>query len=649
MRVPTKLIPLALALLSLTPVFSQKKAEKWGSIPAEDLAMSVYPQDSAAAAVILQDLGDIELVEGANRYDVIFRQHRRIKVFDPSAFAEGNLRIPYSTAGGGERLADLDVQIILPDGQKQKVKSDNVFTEKITKYWSAKKVFIPNLQKGCIIEYRFELRSSQVHTLHDWYFQGELPTRRSEVKVATLPYFEYVTLTRLPRPFDEKEEEQVGGATRARYVFHHLPAIREEPFVTTLDDYRAHIGFQLARIAPIAQPETKFMTTWADLAKVLEDLSEFGWRYRREGECKDLWRDFSALLQAGGGESDEAVAAKALRFVSERIKWTEGHGLLAPKRLDEVYARQTGSSAELNLTLVALLRRAKLDAVPMLLSTRENGAMYPQYPFRDQFNSVVAFVRQGQGGLLLDATRRFLPVGQVSTEHYNGSGWLVDSKHPDWLDLVPPETSVTWYGQLALAESGEMSGRFSVQATGPMAADWREELSGAHEKDFLKKNFAAEYPDIAFDSIALTGKDALDKPLKIEFHCRIPNTANVVNDFIYCRPVLDFVVSENPFKSPRRNFPVDFAHPLKANYVLYLSLPPGYAVEELPETARIALQGDGGKISFICAKQSASSVQIQLRMNLGKTSFSPDEYGSLRQFFDLAAEKTQLQLVLKKI
>lgn len=647
MPTPTKHFALALALCCQTALFAQKEAQKWGVIPAEDLTMTVYPQDSSATAVVLQDVGDIEMVD-LDRYGVVFKQHRRIKVFDPSAFKEGNLSIPYYAYQGFEKMLNLDVQLFLPNGEKQKVKSDNVFTEKVNKYWSVKKVFIPNLQKGCIIEYRFELSSERMHTLHDWYFQGDLPTRWSEVSVLILPRFEYVTLTRLPRPFDVREERGIGESGFARYGFRDLPAIREEPFVTTIDDYRAHLSFQLARVVSPTREDTKFMTTWKDLAEEMESWEGFGLQYRKGGKFDDLWRDFSPLLKPGG-EPAEAVAEKALRFVTERIKWTGDHRYTLDKSLDDAYARKSGSSAELNLALVALLRKANLNAVPVLLSTRDNGSMYPQYPFRDQFNSVVALVREGQSGLLLDATQPLLPVGQLHSPHYNGGGWVVDPKKPDWVDFAPPEASETWYGQLTLLETGEMSGSFSILVGGPMAADWRRDLNGTKEKDFLKKHFATSYPDIAFDSIVVSDGNALDKPLKINFWCRIPNTANVVNDFIYCRPVLDFFIAENPFKSPKRSFPVDFTYPLKANYVLRLQLPPGYAVEELPEPARIVLAGDAGKISFTCSKQPPNAVQLQLRMNLSKTSFPPEEYGSLRQFFDLAAEKTQLQLVLKKM
>jgi len=627
--------------------WGQEKAEKWGEIPSEDLQMTVYPQDSAAAAVILQDVGSIQMNTVGGQYQLWFKQHRRVKVFDVKAFAEGNLRIPYYSYNGMEKILDLDVQLILPNGDKQKVKSDNVFTEKISRYWSAKKVFIPNLQKGSIIEYRFELRSEFITRLHDWYFQGELPVRWSELSLSVPTYFNYVYLTRLPRPLDVKESQLIGDTWHNRYGMRQLPAIRDEPFITTLDDYRAHIGFQLASVSFPNQPERKFMTTWTDLAKSLETQENFGQQYMRDKKFDDLWEVISPRLNPGT-EPTDSIVQKVMRFVSMNIKWNEVDDITLDGSLNDAFARKTGSTAEVNLAVVALLRKVGLDAVPMLVSTRDNGVTYPAYPFREQFNSVLAFLRKPEGNIVLDATSPYFSPGQLRTRHYNGNGWLVDSKQPDWVDVPAPEMSQAWYGQLALSESGEMAGKFTISVTGAIAADWRAALEHLETKSFLKKHFATGYPEIVLDSIVLTDLYNYSKPLKIGFSCRIPNTSTVVNDFIYCRPVLDFLVDENPFKSLRRTFPVNFAYPFKGTYVLHLQLPPGYVVEELPEPARISLADDGGKISFICSSSKPEMVQVQFKMNLANTRFEPEDYAALRRFFDLAAEKTQLQLVLKK-
>ncbi len=633
-------------ILSLgTTVFSQNEAEKWGKISAADLAMTVYPEDSTAAAVILQDVGQVEL-RALGKYLVNFKQHRRIKVFDVKAFTEGNLLIPYYSIDGLEKIVDLDVQLILPNGEKQKVKSDNVFTEKLSKYRSAKKVFIPNLQKGCIIEYRFELSTETVQVLHDWYFQDDLPVRWSEVTVHIPPFFNYMLLTNIPRTFEVQETKNVAEYTSTRYGLGHLPAIRKEPFITTLDDYRAHIGFQLQTVNFPGQEQQKFMTNWGELAIEMEKWSGFGDQYKHDRNFNDMWKVLAPQLKPGVDPAD-TIAQRVLRFVTENITWNEEHTYYVEGTLDDAFNRKTGNSAELNLALVALLRKAGLNAVPMLISTRSNGQMFDKYPFRDQFNSVLAYLRKGDGGVVLDATNPYLPVGQAEDQHYNQAGWVVDSKSPLWEKLQAPDATEAWFGQMQLQESGELSGRFTININGALAADWRAELSHRSEREVLKENFATSYPEITFDSITITSRTNFDKPLQIKFFCRIPNAANVVNDFIYCRPVLDFFVHESPFKSLQRSYPVDFPYPVKMNYVLNLQLPPGYDVEELPEAARIVLPNEGGKISFSCAKSSPQLVQVRLTMNLSQATFMPQEYATLRKFFDLAAEKTQMQLVLK--
>ena len=640
------LLSLALSLSFFTTLFSQKEAEKWGKISAADLAMTVYPEDSTAAAVILQDVGSVQL-QAIGKYLVRFKQYRRIKVFDLKAYAEGNLMIPYFSEDGYEKLTDLDVQLTLPNGEKQKVKSDNVFTEKLTKSVSAKKVFIPNLQKGCIIEYRYEISSETPQMLHDWYFQDELPVRWSELSVQIPPYFNYVLLMRLPHDFEVQETSKVVNDSYTRYGLGHLPAIKKEPFITTLDDYRAHIGFQLATVNFPGEEVQKFMTNWGELAKEMEKWDEFGDQYKHIRNYGDLWKQLAPQIKPGIDPAD-TIAQRVLQFVSTHIKWDETYRYTLDGILDDAFHRKTGSSSEINLAVVALLREAGLDAVPMLVSTRNNGQPYTQYPFRTQFNSVVAYWRKGDTGIVLDATDPYLPVGQLRTQHYNGAGWIVDSKNPLWENLQAPESTETWFGQLKLTETGELSGKFTLSVTGAIAASWRSELAHVQQQDFLKENFATTYADITFDSISVSALNSFDKPLQIKFNCRIADAANVVNDFIYCRPVLDFFVNENPFKSLQRSFAIDFPYPVKMNYVVNLQLPAGYMVEELPEPAKISLPEDAGKISFSCSKSNAQMVQLQLKMNLSRPRFAAEDYPTIRKFFDLTAEKTQLQLVLKQ-
>lgn len=632
------------------------KLEKWGKVSEADLKLTYCSFDSGASSMILQDVGSMELTYTRDGWRVLFNHRRRIKIFDETALDQGNLRILYRADKDVEKFKELDIQLILPNGEVQKVKSDNVFTEKINKYVSAKKVFIPNLQKGCIVEYRYELESAFIASLYEtWFFQQDIPVRWSQLSTTIPQYFTYVYLMHAPRKFDLNENHQESvtsaftnpyGASVTTFGLSHLPGIKDEPFITTLEDYRAHIGFQLSEVIVPGRSSEKYLTSWEELAKKMEEDEDFGAQYKNDGKFDKIWSAFREAVPENTPRAE--LPEKVLRFVSTNIQWNGENRRYPEASLNAAFTKKSGSTADLNLAVVALLRKLKFDAIPMLISTREHGMMYDLYPFADQFNTVVAFMLEGEGGQLLDATNPKRPVGWMRAECYNGQGWLVDQKRPNWVDINAPEFSETWLGSAKLNEEGVLEGHYTIIKSGPAATQWRTELEGEKEDAFIKSNFAAEFPERMVDSIAFSERNQLDKPLKVDFHCVVPNAATPVNDFLYLRPVLDYFVVKNPLKNPHRSFPVNFTYPYKSQYVLNLELPKGYLLEEIPPAARISLPENGGKIQFSVGKADENHIQVILKMNISKLEFLPSEYDALKQFFDLMTEKVQLQLALKK-
>lgn len=627
----------------------------WGEIPESDLKLTTCSWDTLATAMVLQDVGKIKLFFGDRGAEVIYQRSRRIKIFDPAAFDQGNLRIFYRSNRKEERFEDLDVQLILSDGSRKKVKSDNVFTEEVTEQFNVKKVFIPNLQKGCIIEYRYKLRSSDSQNLYDWFFQEDIPVRWSQVEVSLPEYAEYSVLARKPKEYDlfetrvEKPEMFAAGQHHNRittYGFSKLPGLTgDEPFMTTVDDYRAHIWFQ----QDIVQWGATDSIGWGPVALSLSFYQGFGGQYLDSLTNLKIWSSFQASMGQDSIQDSVLIAEKVLRFVGKNIKWDGTFERATPNGVDAAFSKGTGTSADLNLAIVTLLRRYRMKAYPMLLSTRDHGEPITGYPYIYQFNALVAFVIVGKDSLLLDATNPYHAVNQLNPSCYNKMGWVVRIRKPFWTEIRAPEESLTWFGELELDEMGESKGRFSISVTGETAAYWRKQMEESKDKgDFLKKEFAPDYPEAKLDSLVFSNLNDYNKPLQVSFRCSIPNTATVLNDFLYVKPILDFLVLKNPFSSPVRRFPVSFAAALKSQYVLNLTLPKGYLIEELPEKARIVLPGEGGRIQFSCATLENHEVQVLLKMNISKLEFPTEEYGILRQFFDLIAEKTQLQLVLKK-
>ena len=57
--------------------------------------------------------------------------------------------------------------------EKTKLKSEGEFDEKINKYWGKKKIVMPNVKEGSVIEYKYTIKVSRFSELTEWFFQIE--------------------------------------------------------------------------------------------------------------------------------------------------------------------------------------------------------------------------------------------------------------------------------------------------------------------------------------------------------------------------------------------------------------------------------------------------------------------------------------------
>ncbi|TAF59180.1 MAG: hypothetical protein EAZ57_11895, partial [Cytophagales bacterium] len=97
----------------------------------------------------------------------------------------------------------------------------------------------------------------------------------------------------------------------------------------------------------------------------------------------------------------------------------------------EAFTEKKGNLMQMNLLLVAMLQDIKIEAYPVLLSTRSNGTLYDEFPDIKMLNYVLTEVIIDGKSYLIDLSEKYAPVGILSDEAYNRQAWRVhDSKQP---------------------------------------------------------------------------------------------------------------------------------------------------------------------------------------------------------------------------
>ena len=658
MNLKTSMLALFATVLYLN-LTAQETSIKWGKIPEEELKMASYALDTAAAALVLADIGyftyDLHAPDQLTELNV----HRRIKILKRNGFSEGDIEIPYYSKDRYQDIIQLKAQIFNPDGSKRSIEKKDFFEEKTAEGYTTKKFTFPEIQVGSVIEYSYVMQTKDWVRIPTWYFQTDIPVRLSEYVLNIPEFLEFVIISR-GRELDRNEQflESGIGIRNRKYILavKDAPALKEEAFITTMTDYTAHVIFQISGTVQNGVREP-YLSDWPTVAKQLLEDESFGKRIDRKANFNDAYDKVAPLVASA--KTPEEKLKTIYHFVLDHIKWDGTNGIYQTEPLNKVFELKKGDAAGVNLMLIALLKAFGFDAKPLLVSTREHGQPIELYPIRSQFNYVLAYLKHNDKIQLLDATHRQRPMGLPAIRALNNKGWIVDPEKPAWLDIVPGRSSSTRMFNITLNEEGKAVGKIVSAYDGYAALEVREELTKkddpqssaqAPEED-KDEDVSATLANIEYDSVTIKNLDDIYKTLAYNAKVVIPEGGTVNGDFIYLNPVLHPAFDENPFKQTVREYPVDIPYPLSHRYILNLTIPEGYAVEQMPEQVSLSLPENGGKFTFLISKLAGTSrtFQINSTIQINQVHFEPEEYAVIKKFFDLIIEKQQEQLVLKKI
>ena len=649
MKLIHSLAVMAVMSVGIMTATAQKAPIKWGDIPQEHLEMRSFAADSNSAAVILADYGTVEFNPD---FGFEFKRHRRIKILSEAGYSWGTHSVPYYAFERMQKVRDVRGQtfVLNSDGKvtRQALGKDAIFDENVDGKTRRMRFTLPALQPGAVIEYSYVFSSNNPVLLPEWTFQTSEPTLWSEYRVVVPERLSYVRATRGISSFhieeSTKKHTNTGEDMQYRYVMKDVAALREEPYMTTPQDYRARVEFQLhSYYVPDRGVET-IVKTWDALAGELMESNEFGKRLDRPR--KDLRAQVQLLTS---GVDDPAEKMRLIYdYVRSNISWTGYDGYWLDQEIEDVYRSRKGSTPEIALLLISMLREAGIDADPVLISTRSHGAVVQQYPLLRQFDSVLAHATIGSQTYLLDATDPLRPLNLLPYESLNGKGWLVQKRGATWIDVERKGKSTRHaFVTGVLKDDGTFEGTLKFLDSEYSALLRRKALRETKEDEWVRTKLLKEIEDVEVRSHSITDKDETSRPMETTVEVSIPGFAQSAGELIYLNPILLDRFTENPLKLKERSFPVDFGYPSDYNYVLDLKLPEGYTVQEKPGNRQSSIPGGGIQYRRVL-QDEGGKLAMNVRFSRTKAVFEPSSYGNLRALYDQMVAAEAEIVVLKK-
>lgn len=639
---------LAILLSFSVGTFAQKPPIKFGDVPIEDLKMTHYSKDSSAAAVVLVDYGEAYLSITSQTAQLTFERHVRIKILRKEGLKWGDVAILLRQAGSKEeRVSNLKATTYnLTDGKvtESKLNKDGIFKEKFNRSFIQQKFTMPDVKEGSVIEYSYKVNSDFYTYFPNWQFQRTIPVVWSEYWAMIPDFFEYEKYMQgyLQVAISETKPMNVGGvaANAHHWVVKDAPAFKEEPFMTSDEDFISRINFALAYINFPGEPTQEIMGSWAKLNKELTEDDGFGRVIEKSGFLKDI------VASATVGLTDPIQKIEAIhRYVKENVEW-DGTEDYYPGDLKKILEKKKGTSGDINILLASMLDKAGIPVDMVLLSTRSHGFIRQAYPMARQFNYIICAARIQDKILLLDATEKHLPYTIIPERCLNGQGLVISKTNHGWINIdTKAKAKSVVSADLKISADAEINGTINISDDGYNALDTRKDYHAKGEKDFIK-DFLDEKRWTSTKSEFMNIPD-LSKPISQTHGISIQDHASSAGNVIYLNPYVTSQLKENPFKQDIRTYPIDYGAPSEIVYTCKISIPEGYSIDEMPQSKVLALPQNGGRFFYNIA-QTNGTITLTSIFTVNRTLFAQTDYPVLREFYNQVVAKQAEQIVLKK-
>ena len=538
---------------------------------------------------------------------------RVVKLLRPQGRNYGQLWASFSDS---EKLKSMHMWSIGADGHEYALRdsdlSDHGYGEGFVLYSDEKyrTGSLPAMGPGAITAIEFELQGRPYDNDIIWMPNEEIPVATVRLTLNLPPGYTYKSSWKDKRSPAAAVDLENG---RTLWEVKNLPSLRLEGVEMAPDSQSLSSRLDVFYYGPAQVfPKTAMRGDWQDIG---------------------LW--YGQLAQ-GRNEPDAAVTAKAeelvrgktdfrarveavANFVQQQIRYVAievGVGGYQPHAAKDIYRTLSGDCKDKATLLSAMLQavgihstwvlvdtnRGVMDAgAPSLIGNHMIGAIELPADYKPEaMYSVVTTGRTTNGTskrwLLFDPTWEKTPFGQIERELQGSDALLVDGagSEPIRIPVLKPEQNhIERQEKFALAADGSIAGTVHETRGGDIARDRRylfAEADSKRQQQFFDRLTAQDLVSFELTGLRSANVHDLDKDLQIDYTLKADHAMQEAGPLLMVRPR---VVGSEGFPLDRagmgkkRTVAIDLGETREIHDVCEISLPAGFAADELPEPVSV--------------------------------------------------------------
>jgi hypothetical protein len=629
----------------------------------EELKMTSDPKAPGADAVYLN------IEEIANDPLHFQSYYARIKVLTEKGKELATITLPYLK--GNTKIAEIKGRTIHSDGTvvPLTVKPEDLMVAKAGEFQIGQKVFtLPSVEVGSILEYRYDLRYDDnefsspqweiqgthfIHAAHYSFtpFKAFMPqgTPGADTSIILTDSRGRVahTLTWSGRvPAGVTVKTSVNGSYSIDVA--DVPAIPDEEWMPPIRSFFYRINFYYNYTNDTAAYWLSESKLWS------KDVDKFA------EPSKGIKAAVDGLIAPGDSDLDKAqklyVAVQALDNTDYSRHKTETEmkqlKIKEAKHAEDTWAQKSGSSEDIAMLYLAMLRAAGLTAYAVKVVDRDRAVFDFYYMSLDQLDTTVVVLSTGGKQMVLDPGEKMCPFQAVNWRH-SYAGGIGQSAQGVSFSVTPAQAyrdnTMNRVADLTLDAQGGITGQIQIVMVGQKALRWRQ-FALRNDGAELKKTFDHdELEGVLPDGIEAHVDHflAVDQPdANLLAIVKVTGSLGTATAKRILLPGLFFETHGHvPFVNEEKRLePVDMQYAERVTDDVTYHLPAGVAVEGAPQDASVSWQGHA--LFVLKSKAGPNQVEVANSLIRGFTIAKPEEYQDLRGFYQKVAAAEQGQLVL---
>lgn len=647
-----KRIYLILSLLALVvPASAQsvKVNPKAGAISDEEVSMTSYPLDTAAAAVYLVDIQEIAIrTDDVLNLDMHTRTYQRIKVLRDGAKSLADFKIVYSrdASVGSVKVTTYNWE----NGKvvKSKLERKYIFRDKVSENVFSVTFTAPEVRVGSVVEVSFEVTGKSWWDIPQMELQRTYPVNWVS---ASLDYPDFIHMNRMshgyllpvytsnesPRSLHNNVLPTV-NMIQETYRLTDVPSIPNEVSSMCPEQYRCSVSHEVSGVTIPGFVYKDYSRKWPDVDEEIRKTDILS-------QCSAKGKFLEPFVSKA---DDERQAIAEVRCaVLDAVKWDE-YTTMIPGNIRDAVKKGSGSSASINAIVASVLNGMGYTVSPVLLRRRGKGILANFYVRTDAFTNMILKIETPSGAVhYLDAApdAGYLDVLKPDYLVEEARVYPLNGAAAYWENLtVCARGSSNFVVNATLQEDARVTGAIGMSAMGEasfLVRQTRESL-GSDEKysEMVEKGEAFEA--VSFEYSA--ERYAPTAGFNLEFEQEVVESG----EYLYIKPFLVTQYRKSDFPAGERHTPVDFPFMESMNYIYSLTIPEGYEVDQLPQQVRFRSAGFNAMASCRSFVSPEGVIGLQLSYKNNSLMVIASEYENLRAFWEQLCNVFEGTIVLKK-